>query len=110
MEERLLSTNWSACGDAETEATPWDRVFTNRQRYIRVTLKSGRFVGGYLADGSEVSTYPNDEQIFIRNEHSIDQKTGEIGDKIESTGLLVNGTEITLIEIIETEPDQQGDS
>jgi len=75
-----------------------------------VTLKSGRFVGGYLADGSEVSTYPNDEQIFIRNEHSIDQKTGEIGDKIESTGLLVNGTEITLIEIIETEPDQQGDS
>jgi hypothetical protein len=36
------------------EATPWDRVFTNKGRFVRITLKKGRMVGGYLADYSEI--------------------------------------------------------
>jgi len=91
------------------EATPWDRVFTNRQRFVRITLKDGGFVGGFLADGSEVSTYPNDQQVFIRNEHLIDQQSGAFGAPIQSTGLLVNGTEIKVVEFIEVENGDQGD-
>jgi uncharacterized protein DUF6338 len=82
------------------EATPWDRV---RQRFVRITRGDGSFVGGYLADGSQVSTYPNERQIYIRNEHLIDQATGEIGDRIDSTGILVTGEEIRLIELIDSE-------
>ena len=85
------------------EATPWDRVLTNRQRFVRITLKDGGFVGGFLADGSEVSTHPSEQQLFIRNEHLIDQATGEIGDRIESTGVFVSGSEMKLIELIEVE-------
>lgn len=51
------------------EATPLDRAFTNRQRFVRVTLKEGGYVGGFLAKGSEVSTYPIEPQLFIRNAH-----------------------------------------
>ena len=82
------------------EATPWDRVFTNDQ-FVRITLKDGGFVGGFLAKGSAVSTYPNDEQLYIRNEYEIDQVTGQFGERIESTGVLVNGDEIKIIELIE---------
>jgi hypothetical protein len=85
------------------EATPWDRVLSNRQRFVRITRGDGSFVGGYLAAGSQVSTYPNERQIYIRNEHLIDQATGEIGDRIDSTGILVTGEEIKLIELIDSE-------
>lgn len=85
------------------EATPWDSVFDNTQRFVRLKLKDGRFMGGFLAAGSRVSTYPCSEQIFIRNEHVVDQATGQFGEPIESTGLLVNGSEISYIELVEVE-------
>jgi hypothetical protein len=89
------------------EATPWDRVFARKQ-FVRVTLKDGGFVGGYLADGSVVSTYPNDEQIFIKNEHVLDQETGNFGEAIDSTGVLINGSEIKIVEIIEVSDEPKG--
>jgi hypothetical protein len=89
------------------EATPWDRVFARRQ-FVRVTLKDGGFVGGYLADGSVVSTYPNDEQLFIKNEHVLDQETGDFGEAIDSTGVLINGSEIKIVEIIEVSDEPKG--
>lgn len=82
------------------EATPWDRVFS-KQKFIRITLKDGGFVGGFLDKGSLISTSPGDEQIFIQSEYAVDQESGEIGEQLEATGVLINGTEIKLIELIE---------
>lgn len=91
------------------EASPWDAVFDNSRRWVRIRLKDGRFLGGYLAGGSHVSTFPCDRQIYIRNEHVVDQETGRFGDRIESTGVLVNGTEINYIELIEAETENAND-
>ena len=87
------------------ERTPWDRVLVDEARFIRVRLKSGRFVGGYLAPGSVVSAYPCERAIYIADAFSINQTTGKFGDRLGLTGVLIQGSEIESLEII----DLQGD-
>ncbi len=101
---RILTWPWRVLDTLlKPEPTPWDTVFTNAARWVRVKLKSGPIVGGYLGPGSSISTYPRDEQIFIAREYKINQKSGAIETPIARTGLLINGTEIETIEIIELE-------
>ena len=85
------------------EASPWDRVFTNKARFVRVKLKTGGFAGGFLGVGSVVSAYPCPEQLYISNAFTLDQKTGEFGEELANTGILVNGAEISIIELIEAQ-------
>ena len=82
------------------EPTPWDWVFNNDGCFVRIKLNDDSFVGGKLGGGSAVSTFPNDQQIFIAQEYRVDQVSGELGDPIASTGIFVNGSEIKLIELI----------
>jgi hypothetical protein len=101
---RILTWPWRILNAMlKPEATPWDTVFTNEARWVRIKLKSGPIVGGYLGPGSLVSVYPREQQIFIAREYTIDQSTGFFRNPISRTGLLINGTEIETIEIIELE-------
>jgi hypothetical protein len=83
------------------EASPWDRVLDDRARFIRLRLKTGRFVGGYFATGSVVSSYPCKRAIYIAKTFIIDQETGIFGDEVPQTGLLVQGSEIETLETME---------
>ncbi|HTD38246.1 MAG TPA: DUF6338 family protein [Candidatus Limnocylindrales bacterium] len=86
----------------QPEYSPWDRVFDDlSERWIRIRLKSGAYVGGLLAKGSLTSTYPCPEQIFVQEEWTLDSDTGAFQHEVPSAGLLVNGAEIEFIELIE---------
>ncbi len=87
------------------EGTPWDRVLDDRARYIRIRLKSGRFVGGYLGPGSVVSAYPCKRAIYVAKAFSLDQTTGKFLSEIALTGLLIQGAEIETLETIELEEE-----
>jgi len=89
------------------EASPWDRVLNDRARFIRIRLKTGRFIGGYFGKGSVVSTYPCKRAIYIAKAFSIDQETGTFEKYIPETGLLVQGTDIETLETIEVEEDEK---
>ena len=74
---------------------------------MRIRLKSGNYVGGLLARGSVTSTFPAPEQIYVSNEWKIDGETGEFAEALEGAGLLVNGSEIEVLELIEGQPGEE---
>ena len=86
------------------EAGPWDKVLTDEPRFIRIRLKSGRFVGGYYGRTSAASTFPGERQIFVSDVYSFSE-TGEFGTPIERTGILVQGDEIETLETIALPPE-----
>jgi hypothetical protein len=80
--------------------TPWDIQFTdNLAKRVRIRLKNDKWVGGELGPTSRASTYPNPEQLFISRVYQFDDAGGVIDLGQETVGLLVNGTEISHIEI-----------
>ena len=86
----------------EPEYSPWDRLFNDvREHWIRIRLKSGAYVGGVLAQGSMASSYPSPEQIYIQSEWRLDPDSGAFTSRVANAGLLVNGTEIEYLELIE---------
>lgn len=87
------------------EYSPWERLFADAsERWVRIRLKSGGYVGGLLARGSMTSTYPCPEQLYINSEWKIDDD-GKFKERIESAGILVNGTEVEFVELIDGEED-----
>jgi hypothetical protein len=89
------------------EAMPWDRTLTPEGRYVRIRLKSGRYVGGYFGNESSVSTYPCDRQIYISHAYSFDSD-GRFETPIERTGVLIEGSEIETLETIALEVEANG--
>jgi hypothetical protein len=83
------------------EASPWDRVFNGRAWWVRIKLKDGVRVGGYLGPGSLTSCFPRPEQLFIKDAFTVEQGTGAFQNAAPGTGLLVNGSEISIIELTE---------
>jgi len=90
----------------QPEATPWDRVFSDQtERWVRIKTKAGEFVGGVLAIGSQTSTYPNPEQIYVKEEWVFEN--GAFVKPVPSTGgLLIRGDEIQYLELFEGEEGQ----
>jgi hypothetical protein len=92
----------------QPEYSPWDQIFSDgTERWVRIRLKSGNYVGGLLARGSVTSTFPAPEQIYVSNEWKIDGETGEFAEALEGAGLLVNGSEIEVLELIEGQPGEE---
>lgn len=83
------------------EPSPWDRLFADQaEHWIRIRMKSGEYVGGIMAKGSATSTYPNPEQIYIKEVWRCTE-AGFIGPIKSTGGLLINGTEIMYLELYE---------
>jgi hypothetical protein len=108
----LLSRNWKKYSKRifsirfpqyllQPEAKPWDRIFDDiTEKWVRIRLKSGVWVGGVLARGSSTSTHPLPEQIYIREAWMLDSMGAFIEKTARTGGLLVNGAEIEYIEFI----------
>lgn len=84
------------------DATPWDRVLDNGGRFVRLRMKSGLYLGGYLGKGSTISTHPYERQLFIANAYTMSDD-GKFLKAIPRTGLLVQGEDVEAIETIESE-------
>lgn len=81
------------------EAEPWDCLFDGEQRWIRITLKNGGFVGGVLGIGSLISTYPSPHEIYVREQWSFKPDGGFNAPVNRSGGFIVSGDQITLVEL-----------
>ncbi|MFJ9151765.1 DUF6338 family protein [Streptomyces sp. NPDC102270] len=65
--------------------TAWDQVASRLEgRWVRIRLSDGRWVGGWFATKSFVSTYPEPRDIFIEDQHHI-APDGTIGDPVNAT-------------------------
>lgn len=70
---------------------PWDVVFRGLgESWIIVHMADGRRVGGRYAKGSQASSYPADEQLYLREVWRLDEEGRFIG-KVERTGGVIVG-------------------
>lgn len=70
--------------------TAWDKAAPNLGgRWVRIRLAEGKWVGGWIANGSYVSTYPEPKDIYVTDQHQV-APDGTIGDAIpDSAGFWV---------------------
>lgn len=68
----------------------WDRAATDRGgAFVRVFTDDGYWVGGFLGDGSYISTYPQPRDLFIPVEWTM-SKTGDFLEEVpDSLGVYV---------------------
>jgi Family of unknown function (DUF6338) len=106
---------WVVTGDLRVgwlrEANPaprsWDFFFARKPSgWLRIRLKSGRWIGGAYAPGSHASGYPEALDLYLVAAAEMDQESGEFlldeaGDPVLRTGtLFVAGTEIEYFEFL----------
>lgn len=86
--------------------TPWDFFFqTGRVALIRFHLHSGERFGGLYAKGSNASSYPQPQQIYVKKLYRLD-KEGRFVEEVEDTlGAIINKDDCKLIEFLEAEPE-----
>lgn len=54
---------------AHPEPTAWDRAARDRGgAFVRIYTEDGHWVGGFLGEGSYISTYPQPRDVFIAQE------------------------------------------
>jgi hypothetical protein len=81
---------------------PWDDVFDGLRDsggcWVRIRLKSGRWIGGILGTSARYSLYPDEEQLYLAEEI----RFNDDGDAIEfmpnTKGIFVAGSEIEFLE------------
>jgi hypothetical protein len=85
----------------------WDFFFaTKPSGWMRIRLKSGRWIGGAYASGSYVGGYPEAPDLYLvatveRDQESGDFLLNEAGRLVGRGTLFVNGTEIEYFEFVQ---------
>ena len=83
-------------------AKPWDYIFSQRKLYwIKITLKSGKLIGGKYGENSFSSSYPEEEQIYLEETWIITDGGGFDRPKNRTSGILISSSEILYIEFIQ---------
>jgi hypothetical protein len=81
---------------------PWDYVFGKRTSYwIIVHLKNGFRIGGRFDTKSFASSNPADEQIYLEEAWTLDDKGGFLKKVERSQGIIVMQDEIRAVEFFE---------
>ncbi|CNG18019.1 Uncharacterised protein [Mycobacterium tuberculosis] len=81
--------------------TAWDALFRDRGAcFVRIRLKSGAWVGGWLGPDSAVSAYPNEADIYLQSQYRM-KPDGSFGDKVNGTcGVYVRASDIEVVELV----------
>lgn len=103
-----LASSWLIGPDPAPRA--WDHLFQRgRNGWVRIKLKSGRWIGGAFATEqlkSYAAQYPEAQDLFLARSVTIDPDTGafifdDSADPDDAVGLLVRWDEVEYLEFIE---------
>jgi hypothetical protein len=86
--------------------SPWDFFFqTDRVVLIRFHLHSGERFGGLYAKGSNASSHPHPQQIYVKKLYRLDENGG-FAEEVENTlGAIINKEDCKMIEFLEAEAE-----
>ena len=86
----------------------WDFFFAMKPSgWMRIRLKSGRWIGGAYAPGSHASGYPEAPDLYLVTTAKMDQESGDFltndagGVVLREGTLFVNGAEIEYFEFVQ---------
>ncbi len=81
---------------------PWDVVFRQQgEKWIIVHLVDGRRIGGRFARGSEASSYPAEEQLYLKEVWRLDENGRFIHPVDRTGGIIVSGKTIEAVEFFD---------
>jgi hypothetical protein len=82
--------------------TAWDRVASRFEtaQFVRVRLEDGKWIGGWFATDSFVSTYPEPRDMFIESEWVMSRSGAFIRPVPDRTGVWLAITESRIVEWI----------
>jgi len=88
--------------------TAWDKAAPNLGGWVRIRLADGKWVGGWIGDGSYVSTYPEPRDIYVSDQHDM-AKDGTIGAMLpDSAGFWIALQDGDLVEWTNAPPTPPG--
>jgi hypothetical protein len=88
---------------AQYEPTPtaWDALFHDRGScFIRVRLKSGLWVGGWLGSRSAVSAYPQKGDLYLQAQYRVGSDGRFLGKVPGTAGVYVQASDIEVLEVL----------
>lgn len=88
----------------------WEHFVKNhRQCWYLFHLKKGGMVGGYFAENSYASTYPQDQEVYVEHVWRVDEN-GEFLEKVEGTlGCLIRLAECERVEFFDVDMEEDKD-
>ncbi|MFI6652576.1 DUF6338 family protein [Streptomyces sp. NPDC050529] len=88
---------------AQYEPTPtaWDALFRDRGScFVRVRLKSGLWVGGWLGSRSAVSAYPQSGDLYLQAQYRVGPDGSFLGKVPGTAGVYVRASDIEVLEVL----------
>ncbi|MEU2022565.1 DUF6338 family protein [Streptomyces sp. NPDC016469] len=85
----------------EPTPTAWDALFRGRDScFVRVRLKSGLWVGGWLGTRSAVSAYPHSGDLYLEAQYRMAPDGSFVGRVPGTGGVYVRAEEIDVLEVL----------
>ncbi|MEV0322225.1 DUF6338 family protein [Streptomyces sp. NPDC050658] len=85
----------------EPTPTAWDALFRDRGScFVRMRLKSGLWVGGWLGSRSAVSAYPQDGDLYLQAQYRMGSDGTFLGKVPGTAGVHVRASDIEVLEVL----------
>ena len=85
----------------EPTPTAWDFLFADRDPcFVRIRLKGGLWVGGWLGSRSAVSAFPQPQDIYLESQWRLGADGTFLGRVPGSAGVYVKGSEVEVLELL----------
>lgn len=85
----------------EPVPTAWDALFRDRGScFIRIRLKSGLWVGGWLGSRSAVSAYPQQGDLYLEAQYRVGSDGRFLGRVPGTGGVYVRASDVDVLEVL----------
>ncbi|MFD6797487.1 DUF6338 family protein [Streptomyces cyaneofuscatus] len=85
----------------EPTPTAWDALFTGRGScFVRVRLRSGLWVGGWLGSRSAVSAYPQPGDLYLQAQYRMGPDGSFLGRMPGTGGVYVRAADVEVLELL----------
>ncbi|MGP8302321.1 DUF6338 family protein [Streptomyces inhibens] len=85
----------------EPTPTAWDALFHDRGScFVRVRLKSGLWVGGWLGSRSAVSAYPQQGDLYLQAQYRMGSDGRFLGRVPGTAGVYVRAADVEVLEVL----------
>lgn len=93
----------------QSTPTAWDKAAPNLGGWVRIRMSEGQWIGGWVGEGSYVSTYPEPRDIYVSDQHNV-AADGTFGEAIpDNAGFWLAIRDGDVVEWIHPAPTAPGD-
>jgi len=93
----------------EPTPTAWDALFhASGSCFVRMRLKSGLWVGGWLGSRSAVSAYPQPGDLYLQTQYRMAADGSFVGRMPGTAGVYVKAADVEVVELLRPPAPEKG--